>query len=95
MRYRGAPSWPPKWTWTGGGEDKSPKGEVGVLRRVSESHIQLANSCFLFINFEESSYGGALTVDYYAFCTKIVKSLQAHYDRPIAEIGSLDISHTL
>ena len=74
---------------------KSPKGEVGVLRWVSESNIQPANRCFLFIDFEESSYGGVLTVDYHAFCTKIVRFLQAHYDRPIAEIGGLDLPPSL
>ena len=95
MRYRGVASWPPNWTWTGGGEDKSPKGEVGVLRWVSESNIQPANRCFLFIDFEESSYGGVLTVDYHAFCTNIVRFLQAHYNRPVAEIGDLDLSPSL
>jgi hypothetical protein len=60
MRYRGVASWPPNWTWTGRGEDKSPKGEVGVLRWVSKSNIQPVNRCFLFIDYEESSYGGVL-----------------------------------
>ena len=80
MYHRGVPSWPPIWTWTGEGEDKSPKGEVGVLRWVSESNIQPVNKCFLFIDHEGSSYGGVLTVDYHAFCAKIVRLLQAHYN---------------
>ena len=95
MRYRGVPSWPPNWTWSGVGEDKAPKGEVGVLRSVSESNIQPANRCFLFIDHEGSSYGGVLTVDYHAFCTQIVRFLQEDcYNRPIAEIGSLELSET-
>jgi hypothetical protein len=76
------------------GEDKAPKGEVGVLRSVLESNIQPANRCFLFIDHEGSSYGGVLTVDYHAFCTEIVRFLQAHYNRPIAEIGGLELPHT-
>ena len=92
MYHRGVPSWPPIWTWTGEGEDKSPKGEVGVLRWVSESNIQRVNKCFLFIDHEESSYGGVLKVDYHAFCTEIVRFLQEHcYHRPIAEIGGLEL----
>ena len=95
MYHRGGPSWPPAWAWTGEGEDKSPKGEVGVLRWVSESNIQRVNKCFLFIDHEESSYGGVLKVDYHAFCTEIVRLLQAHYNRPIAEIGGLDLPPSL
>ena len=34
MRYRGVPSWHPDWIWTDGLEDKHPKGEIGVFRRL-------------------------------------------------------------
>ena len=34
LSYKGVPSWPPKWIWLDGPEDKHPKGEVGVLRAV-------------------------------------------------------------
>ena len=96
MHYRGVPSWPPTWTWTGRRENKCPKGEVGVLRGITQSNIQPANRCFLFIDYEESSYTGGLTVDYHAFCTQIVRFLQEHgYNRSIAEIGGLDLPHTL
>jgi hypothetical protein len=95
MRYRGVPSWPPAWIWTGGLEDKSPKGEVGVLRRVSESNIQPADRCFLFIDHEKSSYRGILIVDNDAFCAQMVRFLQQHcYNHPIVEIGGLDLPHT-
>jgi hypothetical protein len=94
MRYRGVPSWPPDWLWTDGLEDKRPKGEIGVFRRVVLSNIQPSNRCFLFIDYEESSYIGGLTVDDHAFCAQIVRFLQQHYNRPVAEIGSLDLSHT-
>ena len=93
MRYRGVPSWPPAWTWTGGVEHKYPKGEIGVLRRVAQSNIQLSNRCFLFIDHEESSYIGDLTVDNHTFCAQIVRFLQEHcYNRPIVEIGGLDLT---
>jgi hypothetical protein len=97
MYHRGLPSWPPIWTWTGGREDKWPKGEVGVLRCVTQSNIESANRCFLFIDYEGSfSYGGVLTVDSHVFCTEIVRFLQEHCrNRSIAEIGSLDLSYTL
>ena len=94
MHYRGVPSWPPDWVWTGGLEDKCAKGEVGVFRRVAQSNIQPSNRCFLFIDYEESSYIGGLTVDNHAFCAQIVRFLQEHCNnRPIAEIGGLDLPH--
>jgi hypothetical protein len=96
MRYRGVPSWPPDWIWTDGLEDKQPKGEVGIFRRVAQSNIQPSNRCFLFIDHEDSNYIGCLTVDDHGFCAQIVRFLQAHcYNRPIAEIGGLDLSYTL
>jgi hypothetical protein len=95
MRYRGVPSWPPEWVWTHGLENNRPKGEIGIFRRLVESNIQPSNRCFLF-DHEESNYIGCLMVDDHGFCAKIVRFLQAHcYNRPIAEIGGLDLSHTL
>jgi hypothetical protein len=96
MSYKGFPSWPPVWLWIYGEEDKGPKGEIGVFRRLVESNIQPSNRCFLFIDYEESSYIGDLTVDDHAFCAEIVRFLQQHcYNRPIAEIGGLDLSHSV
>jgi hypothetical protein len=40
MSYRGTRNWPPVWTWTRGGENKYPKGEVGILKTVEPSKIQ-------------------------------------------------------
>jgi hypothetical protein len=91
MSYKGVPSWPPDWIWTDGLEDKRPKGEIGVFRRVVQSNIQPSNRCFLFIDYEESSYIGCLTVDDSIFCDQITKLLQAHCNRPIAEIGGLEL----
>jgi hypothetical protein len=38
---------------------------------------------------------GCLLIDDEAFCRYIVKLLQRHLNRPTAEIGALDMSHTL
>jgi len=62
---------------------------------VAQSNIQPSNRWFLFIDFEESSYIGCLTVDDHGFCAQIVRFLQQHcYNRPIAQIAGLDLSHT-
>jgi hypothetical protein len=95
MSYKRAPSWPPAWTWIDGPEDKQAKGEVGILRSVCLSKILRANRCFLLIRYEEPSYMGCLLFDDEMFCAQITKLLQGCCNRPIAEIGSLDLSHTL
>src|SRR5262249_31076579 len=43
MSYKGMPSWPPAWTWTGGVENDHPRGEVGVLEAILPSVIQPAD----------------------------------------------------
>jgi hypothetical protein len=95
ISYRGIPSWPPAWTWIDGGEDKHPRGEIGILRMTLLSKIQPANRCFLLISYEGASYIGCLLFDDYVFCDQVTKLLQRHCNRPIAEIGNIDFAHTL
>jgi hypothetical protein len=95
MSYKGAPSWPPTWTWIDGTEGKHPKGEVGILRSVYLSKILRANRCFLLIRYEESSYMGCLLFDDEMFCAQIAKLLQDYCNRPISEIGSIELTYTL
>jgi hypothetical protein len=95
MSYRGVSSWPPVWTWLSGSANKHPQGEIGILRGVTLSNILPADRCFLYIDHEEASYMGCLLIDDRTFCGQIAKLLQGYYDRPIAEIGSIDLAHTL
>ena len=44
---------------------------------------------------EESSYMGCLLFDDEIFFGQITKLLEAHCNRHIAEIGCIDLSHTL
>ena len=95
MTYRGVRNWPPTWMWIGGLEKKSPRGEIGILRKVSLSKLQPINRCYLYIYYEGSSYMGCLLFDDSAFCKHITGVLQFCVNRPIAEIGRLDLSYTL
>jgi hypothetical protein len=94
MCYRGVPSWPPSWTWTNGFENKPVRGEIGILKAVSLHNIQPANRCYLYIDHEGSSYIGCLLVDDNAFCRHIAEVLRSCCNRPIAEVGSLDLFQT-
>jgi hypothetical protein len=95
MSYKGIPNWPPAWTWTAGEEKKSPKGEIGILKTVGLSKVEPSDRCFLHIDHEGSSYIGCLIFDDSTFCIQIAELLKNYCNRRIAEIGSLDISHTL
>ena len=95
ISYGGVPSWPPAWTWVDGGEDKHPTGEIGTLRTTLLSKIQPANRCFLLISYEGSSYIGCLIFEDSAFCRHVAEVLRSCCNRPIAEIGSIDLAHTL
>jgi hypothetical protein len=74
FRYHGMLSWPPVWTWMGGGNDKRPRGEVGILRRVEKSNVPRTDRCFLFIDYEGSSYIGCLLFSDHVFCSQIVRN---------------------
>jgi hypothetical protein len=52
--------------------------------------IEPAN-CFLLISYGGSSYLGCLVFDDYIFRSQIVNLLQGCSNRPIAEIGGLDL----
>ena len=95
FRYHGMHSWPPTWTWIAGLDNKHPKGEVGILRRVQKSKVQPADRCFLYIDFDDSSYIGCLLCADHAFCTQMVRILEANLNKTIRQIGSLDISRML
>ena len=94
FNYRGIPSWPPVWTFTGGLKNKQPRREeIGILTEVTISNVQPADRCFLHIEHEGSMYVGCLLIEDQAFCAQIVTLLKSHLNRPIAEIGSLNLTY--
>jgi hypothetical protein len=93
-RY-GVPNWPPVWTWVDGLENKFPRGEVGILRWVGLTDILPTDRCYLYIDHEGSSYLGCLLFVDHAFCRDLAKLLDNYCNRPIAEIGSIHLAHTL
>ena len=91
MSNKSVPNWPPTWTWTYGEEDKHPRGEIGILKAVFISIVDPADRCFLYIDHEESSYLGCLQFDDHAVCNQVVKLLEGCCNRPIVEIGGLEL----
>jgi hypothetical protein len=95
MSRYGVPNWPPVWTWIDGEENEHPNGEVGILKAILLSTIRPADRCFLLISHQGSAYVGCLLFDDPAFCKQIARLLRSYCNRPIAEIGSLDLSDVL
>jgi hypothetical protein len=91
MSYRGRPNWPPRWVWLGGKKNERPTGEVGVLKEVSRYSLLSSDGLTLIIEYNESAYMGLLLFDDFGVSRKIHDLLKTLRDRPIAEIGSLDI----
>jgi CheY-like chemotaxis protein len=103
MSRYGVPNWPPVWTWVGwvngpdvaSPDNKSLKGEVGTLIWVGLTGKQPPDRCYLLMNHEGSAYMGCLLFDDSEFCRYVAKLLESYCNRPIAEIGSIDLAHTL
>jgi hypothetical protein len=68
---------------------------VGILIWASLTGVQPPDKCYLLMNHEGSSYMGGLLFDDPAFCRYVAKLLDSYSNRPIAEIGRLDVAHTL
>jgi hypothetical protein len=95
MSRYGVCNWPPVWIWVNGPENKFPTGEVGILKWVGLTGIQPPDRCYLYIEHEGSTYLGCLLFDESIFCRQVAKLLESYSDRPIAEIGSIDLAYTL
>ena len=95
MGYQGLNNWPPIWTWTGGGEDSRPRGEVGILRDVFLSKVEPRSRIYLIMEYEAAEYMGSLLFENSGFCKQVCELLNNHRGSPISAIGSLDISHLL
>jgi len=94
MRYRGVRSWPPIWTCVERPGNKHPRAEMGILQEVLPSDAEPLNRCFLCIEHEGLNYLGCLMIDDSDFCRHVVWILQGCCNRPISEIGSIELSHT-
>src|SRR5262249_10202949 len=86
--------WPPVWAWIGGGSGNRPRGGICILRRGVTSNL-FPDKCYLYIEYQESSYFGCLLFTDLALAPHIFTPLLCYCNRTIVEIGSLDITHLL
>ena len=94
MYYAGVKSWPPLWTKVKKEERITLRGEIGVLSSAYTTS-NVAQICFLIIEHDSDTRVGALMLDDRSFCNAICSALKESVGRPIADIGSIDVSHLL
>lgn len=90
ISHNGTPSWPPAWWWTGPGNNRYPRGEVGILKQVLPCSIKAADRCYLIMEHEGAEYLGILVFQDYAVCQQVYSLLLRYCGRPIQEIGEID-----
>ena len=92
MTYQGRSTWPPEWRGPYSPDNPLPRGEVGILTRVEATSSLLKNPhCVLVMRWSEQEYVGSLRIDEEKFLHEIIGLLRNHLDRPIAEIGRLEV----
>lgn len=92
ISHHGAHSWPPTWLWVGGKENKHPRGEVGILKRVTPSITGDRDRFFLYIEYENSTYMGCLLIENPEFCHQVFATLQEHCGCSMKDVGSLELN---
>jgi hypothetical protein len=95
MSCYGIPSWPPKWILIKGPGAGRLTGEIGILTRILVNDLPSTRRCFLYTHHEESFYLGCIFITDRTFFTQIVKILEDCLNRPISEIGSIDLADDL
>ncbi len=95
MSCYGIPSWPPTWMLLNGPGPGRLTGEIGILRGTRADDLSSTRRCFVYMEHEESSYLGCLLFYDIVFGRHIAGLLQSCRNRPIAEIGSLDLTSRL
>ena len=81
------------WTWIGGNGDERPKGEVGILKQVKPVDGQFVNRCFLWMQYQDSTYVGCLLLTATPFCHQLSNLLEKNCGQSVEYIGGLDLSH--
>ncbi len=89
MKVRDLQGWPPQWRGAPRGTDHVPRGEDGILVAV---RWDLKNqSCALTMEDEGDRYSGLLEGEV-RLLTKLYLLLGWHIGRPLANIGSLEMT---
>ena len=87
----GVRQWPPKWLQTYGPDTVRVSGETGVLEGVFLSKVVINKVYLLMHTAEDNAYIGALMFESADSAKAVSDFLYAHINKPLAEIGALDL----
>ena len=74
---------------------KTVRGGLGTLAYVHSNALSTSPSCYIVIDYEGEMYVGTLLFGDSVFCNQIRDLLKLQLNRPIKEIGDLDLLYTL
>jgi hypothetical protein len=89
MQYHNLPNWPP--TYLTGDYRQETIEEFGILRGVTLD-TSMSNRCFLMVEMQGCGYVSWLKFDNSAFRARFVNTINVHLNRPMKEIGELEVS---
>ena len=92
VSYRGRQTWQPVWVCkVGASKARTPRGEVGLLKKVLYERASLGK-IFLVMEHEEAEYVGCVLFDSRRFCEEVAERLVVQQGMSIEALGSLDIA---
>jgi hypothetical protein len=89
MKYHNVPNWPPSYLTPDYRQDVI--GEFGILRAVTLD-ARMPNRCFLMVEMDGLAYVSWVKFDNSAFRARFVNTINVHLNRPMKEIGELEVS---
>src|SRR4029453_4623080 len=93
--FYGIPSWPPIWMLLNGPGPSRLTGEIGILRGIRANDLPSTRRCFVYGSMKNHPTSAAFLFYDIVFGRRhIAALLQCCCNRPITDIGSLDITST-
>lgn len=89
MKYHNVPNWPPSYLTLDYRQELIE--EFGILRGVTLD-ARVPNRCFLMVEMNGLGYVSWLKFDNFAFRARFVDTINVHLNKPIKEIGELEVS---
>ena len=89
MKYLNVPNWPPSYLTPDCRQELIE--ELGILRGVTLD-ARTPNRCFLMVEMNGLGYVSWLKFDNYAFRRRFMDTINVHLNKPIKDIGELEVS---
>jgi hypothetical protein len=89
MKYHNVPNWPPSYLTRDHSQELLK--EFGILRAVTLDARE-SNRCFLMVEMDGLGYVSWLKFDNLAFRARFLDAVNVHLNKPMKDIGELEVS---